>query len=172
MMTGEPLKYLLAILNSCLSKWYFEQIATTSGMGTNRWFKYKVEQIPIKPIPPVDPRPFETLVDYVTFLKRIKPTLAAGKERTMPTFFEHVIDGCVYELYFEESLKQSKKDILQFLQDLPEIPSDATDEEKLSLIKLVFARLFEPTHPVSQRLYYMDSVKEVRIIKGLEVYDS
>lgn len=172
MMTGKHLKYLLAILNSRLSRWYFEQISTTSGMGTNRWLKYKIEQMPIKPIPPADPRPFEMLVDYVTFLKRIKPMLAAGKERTMPTFFEHVIDGCVYELYFEESLKQSKKDILQFLQDLPAIRSDMVDEEKMTVIKPVFERLFEPNHPVSQRLYYMDSVKEVRIIKGLEVYDS
>ncbi len=169
MMTGNHLKYLLAILNSRLSKWYFEQISTTSGMGTNRWLKYKIEQMPIKPIPPTNPRPFEILVDYVTFLKCISPTLTSGKERTMFAFFEHVIDGCVYELYFEETMKQSKKDILQFLQDLPEIRSDMTDEEKMSVIRPVFTELFKPDYPVSQRLTSLDSLREVRIINGLEL---
>ncbi len=48
LMTGEKLKYLLAILNSRLSEWYFNQISTTTGMGTNRWKKYKIEMLPIK----------------------------------------------------------------------------------------------------------------------------
>ncbi|MDO9305741.1 MAG: TaqI-like C-terminal specificity domain-containing protein [Sulfuricurvum sp.] len=47
MMTGENLKYLLAFLNSKLSKWYFERISTTTGMGTNRWKKFKLELLPI-----------------------------------------------------------------------------------------------------------------------------
>ncbi len=47
MMTGESLKYLLAFLNSKLSKWYFERISTTTGVGTTRWLIYKVELLPI-----------------------------------------------------------------------------------------------------------------------------
>jgi adenine-specific DNA-methyltransferase len=34
-MTGEGLKYILSILNSKLLGWYFAQISTTTGMGTN-----------------------------------------------------------------------------------------------------------------------------------------
>jgi adenine-specific DNA-methyltransferase len=37
LMTGEKLKFLLAILNSKVSEWYFNLIGTTTGMGTNRW---------------------------------------------------------------------------------------------------------------------------------------
>jgi hypothetical protein len=35
-MTGNNLKYLLSIRNSKLAKWYFNQISTSSGMGTKR----------------------------------------------------------------------------------------------------------------------------------------
>ena len=47
MMTGNHLDYLLAFLNSKLSQYYFSSIATTSGVGTVRWLKYKVELLPV-----------------------------------------------------------------------------------------------------------------------------
>ena len=51
LMTGEGLCHILGILNSKLISWYFKHcIGTTSGVGTNRWLKYTLEQIPIVPI--------------------------------------------------------------------------------------------------------------------------
>ena len=47
-LTGEHILHLLALLNSKLITWYFHHcIGTTSGVGTNRWLKYTIEQIPI-----------------------------------------------------------------------------------------------------------------------------
>ena len=47
-LTGEHILHLLGILNSKLITWYFHHcIGTTSGVGTNRWLKYTIEQIPI-----------------------------------------------------------------------------------------------------------------------------
>ena len=49
-MTGEHILHLLGLLNSALITWYFRHcIGTTSGVGTNRWLKYTIEQIPIAP---------------------------------------------------------------------------------------------------------------------------
>lgn len=48
LMTGEKLKYLLGLLNSKLMEWYFNQIGTATGLGTNRWKKYTIELLPIK----------------------------------------------------------------------------------------------------------------------------
>lgn len=67
MMTGENLKYLLAFLNSKLSKWYFERISTTTGMGTNRWKKFKLELLPIAIAE--DETPFINLVDEILEIK-------------------------------------------------------------------------------------------------------
>ena len=88
MMTGENLKYLLAILNSKLSKWYFERISTTTGMGTTRWLIYKVELLPVAKTD--NPQPFIDLVDQIL-------TRKAQNEPT--TDLEERIDAMVYDLY-------------------------------------------------------------------------
>ena len=50
-MTGEHILHLLGLLNSRLITWYFRHcIGTTSGVGTNRWLKYTIEQIPMAPV--------------------------------------------------------------------------------------------------------------------------
>jgi len=49
-MTGGHIPHLLGLLNSKLITWYFRHcIGTTSGVGTNRWLKYTIEQIPMAP---------------------------------------------------------------------------------------------------------------------------
>ncbi len=87
-MTGNDLKYLLAVLNSKLSKWYFERISTTTGMGTNRWKKFKLELLPIVEI--VDMRPVISIVDRIIQFKK------EGKDATQ---LEAQIDRILYELY-------------------------------------------------------------------------
>ena len=69
-MTGEKIKYLLAILNSKVSEWYFNQISTTTGMGTNRWKKYKIELLPIKVPTEVEQKEIEDLVDQIIIIKK------------------------------------------------------------------------------------------------------
>ena len=91
-MTGKNLKYLLSILNSKLAKWYFNEISTSSGMGTNRWLKYKVEQLPIKDISEEEQIPFESLVEKILAAKQRDP---AADTRAL----EAEIDRLVYALY-------------------------------------------------------------------------
>jgi len=47
LMTGSEPKYLLAFLNSQLSMYFFSKIGTTTGVGTVRWKKYKLEEFSI-----------------------------------------------------------------------------------------------------------------------------
>ncbi len=97
-MTGENLKYLLAILNSKVAEWYFNQISTSSGMGTNMWKKYKVEQLPIKNISISEQQPFVLLVDKILEAK------AQGENTQV---LENEIDMLVFGLYglTEEEIK-------------------------------------------------------------------
>ncbi len=90
LMTGEHLKYLLAILNSRISEWYFNQISTTTGMGTNRWKKYKIELLPIKKISDAEQQQFIELVDKVIALQKINEDTASVETK---------IDELVYKLY-------------------------------------------------------------------------
>ena len=64
-MAGTNLKYLLALLNSKVVFWYFDLICAESGVGTNRWKKTYVDQIPIPNIPKEEQEPFILLVDTI-----------------------------------------------------------------------------------------------------------
>ncbi len=110
-MTGKSLKYLLAFLNSKVARWYFDQIATTTGMGTNQWLKYKIEQLPVpEPSAEVELQ-LTVLVDKVLTLKRQSPavdTLA----------YEAQIDALVFRAY-----GLSETDVLYVLDQFPTVGS-------------------------------------------------
>jgi adenine-specific DNA-methyltransferase len=116
LMTGDNLKYILSIFNSTLAQWYFEQIATSSGMGTNRWKKYKIEQFPIKVVSESRMESFESKVDII---------LNSKKENISSESVEREIDVMVYKLYelnYEEVL------IIE-----PNFSSNKEDYERLKL---------------------------------------
>jgi len=92
LMTGEKLKFLLAILNSKVSEWYFNLIGTTTGMGTNRWKKYKIELLPVKEPDQNQEREIQTLIDEILAIKKQNPSAET-------TILEQKIDQLVYQLY-------------------------------------------------------------------------
>ncbi len=168
-------KYVLAFLNSKLVNFYFALISSGLGDGAFRWIKQFVELIPIPQFSAIEQKPFEILVDYILFIKEYMP-----QESVISGYFEQIIDGCVYELYFEESLKTHNKNILQFI-NASIIPLPFANNQELKAndehiktnyqhITSIFNKLYHSEHAVRQRLYYMDSVPEVRIIEGKEVH--
>ncbi len=101
-MTGKNLKYLLAILNSKVSEWYFNQISVTSGMGTNLWKKYKIEQLPIKDISPDLQQPFIEKVDKILAFNAgrvLNPASVLPDSVLLVKQIEAELDEMVFELY-------------------------------------------------------------------------
>jgi hypothetical protein len=84
----------------------------------------------------------------------------------MPTYFEQIIDGMVYELYFPELLKKHNRLIINHLGELPEFTDSMSNEQKMKICKKVFDRLNDKEHPVRVNLFYMNSIPEIAIIEG------
>ena len=91
-MTGRHLKYLCALLNAKLTRWFLQQIAPTSGMGTLRWKKVYVETITIPKLSARPQRPFVELVDSILTAKTTDSNADVSAA-------ESEIDLRVYELY-------------------------------------------------------------------------
>ena len=91
-MTGAYLKYICAVLNTTLVRWFLQQVAPTSGMGTLRWKKVYVENIPIPQITAADQEPFVKLVDQILKAKDADPDADTSH-------LEWEIDRLVYDLY-------------------------------------------------------------------------
>ena len=92
LLTGGSLKYLCAVLNAKLTRWFLANLAPTSGMGTLRWKKVYAERLPIPRISTESQRPFQQAIN--TILRAIaddaKPDTVSAEEE---------IDHMVYELY-------------------------------------------------------------------------
>ena len=84
-LTGEHLHHILGMLNSKLIHWYFTTcLGTSSGVGTNRWLKYTIEQLPL--VPYLD----DTLSQLV--IERLSPETEIDK-------CEERIDSLICEMY-------------------------------------------------------------------------
>ncbi len=62
LMAGKHLPYLLCILNSPMSEWFFSKVGTTTGVGTVRWKKFTIQELIIPIVSPVDEQFFEEQV--------------------------------------------------------------------------------------------------------------
>jgi len=168
-LIGQRLKYLLAFMNSKPAEWYFNQISTSSGMGTNRWKKYKLLTFPVPP-PPNDEieQKVETLVNYVLYLRETanNDLLDHTSNERVAITIEEVIDMVVFELYFTEHMLEKKIDVLQFLQ--PTTISDKGSKKDRATMLAFYKWLQQPENPVRQRIIKANIVSEdvVGVIKS------
>jgi len=94
-LSGEQLKYLLAVLNSQLADFYFFQITAKIAGGRKRYTKQYVEQLPIPPITSSNKGivgQIERIVEKILSAKKQNPAADTSQS-------EREIDRLVYKLY-------------------------------------------------------------------------
>lgn len=170
--TGSNLKFILAIFNSKLIEWYFNIIATSSGVGTNRWEKVYVETLPFPMISKVEMKPFETLVDYITFIKKYQERISPYTPNDhMAANFEELVDACVYELYFKEHMEEKGITVLKEVNELLK-PIDHLDEKTQTdkIIKIINAVYdeYKSTDNIIRRRILDFPVKSADIINVIQ----
>lgn len=105
------LKYILALLNS---KLFFLWL---SYKGKRKGDMLELYQKPLSEIPIIfstEMKLFEYIIDLILYTKS-KSTSSINdivKNDHIANFFEEVIDGCVFELYFEEHMKEKGINII------------------------------------------------------------
>ena len=157
-MINSDSRFLLAILNSKIAEFFLKLKVSIMRGGYFSLSKIYVEQVPIPKISKDKEYLFEFIVNYML-------TLMTENIKLQSAYFEQLIDGLVYELYFPDEIKAANKEILAHLGDLQPITDDMSDEAKLAVMQTEFERLYDPTHPVRNHLETLDSVEEVRIIQ-------
>jgi adenine-specific DNA-methyltransferase len=168
-MSGKNLKYILTILNSKVSDFYFSQITAKIAGGRMRYTKQYVEQIPIPQIKSEAQIPFEILADYLLYLNdKSKTQLFTHTDNTrIASHIEEVLNMMVNELYFKEHMKEAGIDVLQFIN--PESISNLkTDTEKEKVIKDFYLWLQTPNNLVRQRINIVD-IKSPKILSKINL---
>jgi hypothetical protein len=157
-MTGEKLKFLMTCLNSKVIEWYMDKISSSTGQGTNQWNKMYIELLPIPQLNEKQRKPFEVLADYFILLNDPSTPLIlehASNEIISQTF-EEVLNMMVYELYFEEHMKEKEIDVLQFV-NFPDISRMEIFEEKRDAIQKIYYWLKEKDNPIRNRILVSES---------------
>ena len=162
--------WLCGLLNSRTVEWFYSQVSNQLTIDYLRARSGYIQQIPIPDLTSTQKTLIAKLVDYLIYLQQ-QPTINSkdlkyARDRIMLGYFERVIDGLVYEAYLPEDLHKGDKHFFQPLLD-EQLPSyEEIEGDKMTVLRDIFELLYERTHLVRRNLYYLDSVKTVRIIEG------
>jgi len=117
-----------------------------------------VEKLPVLKIDNERNKPFHALADYALVAQK-------KEQKLISAYFEQLIDGLVYDLYFPDEIKRAGKEILPHLGELKPVTDAMSEEEKLAIIQQGFDRLYDARHPVRNHLETLDSVEVVKVIR-------
>ena len=146
-------KYLTGLLNSTLIKYWLKYKGKMQGANF-QIDKEPLQQIPIA-VPAINVQELiATIVDYVMMASSTKENLSElVSNETIALFFEKIIDGCVYELYFGEHMKEQEINIIDFaLELIKPISQLTTEEEKSAVIINIFMTIKKTDNPIRNRL--------------------
>ena len=166
---GTEERWLCGLLNSRAVEWFYSQ---TSEQLTGDYLQARsryIQEIPIPDLTSTQKALVGKIVDYLIYLQGQPTTsgkdLAHARDAVMLKYFERIIDGLVYESYLPEALHQGEKEFFKPLFDerLPQL--EEIQGDKMASLREIFERLYERTHPVRRNLFFLDSVKPIRIIE-------
>lgn len=163
-LRANKLKYLLVFFNSRLFSYCFNKFYQSGGIEGEITLQ-TLETIPLKKIESTIV--FEILADYLILLN--DPTTPSIMEHASNEMIsqqlEEVLNMMVYELYFEEHMKEKEIDILQFV-NFPDISKMQNFEEKRDAIQKIYYWLKEKDNPIRNRIL-VSATRSPNIIKRI-----
>ena len=161
--------WLCGLLNSHIVEWFYSQTSNQLTIDYLRARSRHIQEIPIPDLTSTQKSLIGKIVDYLIYLQGQPTTnsrdLAHARDAVMLGYFERIIDGLAYESYLREELHQGEKQFFKPLLDerLPQLEEIRGD--KMAALREIFERLYERTHPIRRNLFFLNSVKPIRIIE-------
>ncbi len=161
------LKYLTGLLNSKLIEFWLKNKGKMQGSN------YQLDKEPLQQIPIAVPatniqKLISTIVDYIILIFSTKENLSElVSNKTIALFFEKIIDGCVYELYFGEHMKEQEINIIDSsLELIKPISQRTTEKDKSEVILNTFMAIKKTDNPIRNHLdlFTLRSPKILKLI--------
>ena len=163
-------KWLCGLLNSRTVEWFYSQVSKQLTINPLRARSGYIQQIPIPDLTATQKGLLSKIVDYLIYLQQQPTTnstdLAHARDAVMLGYFERIIDGLVYESYLPEDLQKGNKHFFQPLLEEQLPLCEEIQGDKMPGLRDIFEMLYERTHLVRRNLFFLDSVKPIRIIEG------
>jgi hypothetical protein len=167
---GMPLKYILGLANSHVLDYYWRKVSTPLRGGYYRYFTQFIEQLPIVFASTKQETLMVRLVDYLLLLNRYlhhDSELKTSRDTLMLGYFEQLLNGLVYELYFPDELHAHNLRLFELVAkaELPAVKS-IPEAKRLARLRTVFETIYDTNHPLRGALHMLRSLETVRIIEG------
>jgi adenine-specific DNA-methyltransferase len=160
------LRPFLALMNSRVLDFYWRNTSTTLRGGYYRYFSQFIEKLPI---PAMNSHQVSTLVRIVDYLLELDRNQhpANHKLPLLMGYFEQLINGLVYELFFPEDLHAQKLTLFHYVEEA-KLPALETipQSERLERLSQIFEQIYDLNHPIRGVLHALHNLEIVRIIEG------
>lgn len=168
--TPQSFTSLLAILNSSVSTYFIRQISTPFRGGYFAMNRQFIEKIPIPTVPLENAEQIglmSTVISVCADSITNVPTAENPRDVLMVAYWERIVNGLAYELYFPEDLHEAGIRLFDLLRqsDLPNIKS-IPKGEIIRTLRLKFETLYDGTHPLRIALDKLQTLDPIRIIEG------
>ncbi|MBI5770019.1 MAG: N-6 DNA methylase [Verrucomicrobia bacterium] len=162
------LKTLLGLLNSSSLKFYYETSFPT--------LHVQRDELASLPLPDgvvrTGSEPIACLVNVILFLNEFSvaaSTDQSTRDPLMLAYWEQILNGLVYELYFREELHAAGLRLFDLVAtaNLPDV-SKLAEKDRLSTLRKKFEEVYDIEHPLRAALFSLGNLETVRIIEGKE----
>lgn len=163
----ESYKFWMALFNSRLFWWYLKNTGTVLANG---FFRFKPDYVKPFPVPetisPFAEQLVSTLCDYILFIKSQETNLSdLVSNKLISDYFERIIDGCIYEIYFGDHMKELDVNIIEsaigLIKPIESLPSN---EEKRKKILDTFISIKKTDNEIRNRLDLL-TIKSPKVLK-------
>ena len=145
-------KYIASALNSKLTNYLYRKLTQEEGRTFAEVKPANVRKLYIPKATEAEQNLISTLYDYMAYLRnpQTQSVDSVISNQFIGDFFESVIDGCIYELFFKVHMKERGIDIVDFLYDMIR-PIENTLETS-EIVASVFNTLYKTDNEVRTRL--------------------
>ena len=161
----------LAAANSQIALWLARQTFATKQGGFYDFEPRYSSQVRIPPATKQQEESISRIVDSLVWFNRSESEFGSEGNRTraslVSSYFEQLLNGLVYELFFPEELHEQKLFLFRYVEEaklpvLAEIP----EAKRLSVLRETFERIYDLNHPIRGCLFSLRALEIVRIIES------
>ena len=146
-------KYIATVLNSKLTDYLYKKLTQEEGRTFAQVKPINVRKLYIPKASEEDQEILSILYDYMVVLKESNmPQPISSMNVLFIDLFERIIDGCIYELFFREHMKERGIDIMTYLPSFLKPIKDLKEDDVINTIIAVHSSIFMTDNPVRTRL--------------------
>jgi type I restriction-modification system DNA methylase subunit len=160
--------YLLGVLNSNLIFWVLLRVSNSFRGGWITCTKQYVGELPIVVGTSTQQETIIKVTNYAILSKAsAKVADQSARDPLMLAYFEQILNGLVYELYFPEEVHNAGLHLFDLVEQA-KLPSLDTlpEPDRLPHLRTLFESLYDGTHPLRIALSKLQTLDTVRIIEG------